>query len=71
MTGIILMRRDIWKPAGSGMVQTWYYLQENGAMLKNCWISNYYVGDNGAMYTDRWTPDGYYVGGDGLWIPEK
>ena len=49
----------------------WYYLQENGAMLKNCWISNYYVGDNGAMYTDRWTPDGYYVGGDGLWIPEK
>ena len=49
----------------------WYYLQENGAMLKNCWISNYYVGDNGAMYTDRWTPDGYYVGGDGLWVPEK
>lgn len=49
----------------------WYYLQENGAMLKNCWISNYYVGDNGAMYTDRWTPDGYYVGGDGLWISEK
>lgn len=49
----------------------WYYLQENGAMLKNCWISNYYVGENGAMYTNSWTPDGYYVGGDGLWIPEK
>ena len=71
-TGIILMRRDIWKPAGflDGVVLH-TYLQENGAMLKNCWISNYYVGDNGAMYTDRWHPDGYYVGGDGLWIPEK
>ena len=49
----------------------WYYLLGSGAMLKNCWISNYYVGENGAMYTNSWTPDGYYVGGDGLWIPEK
>ncbi len=49
----------------------WYYLQQSGAMAKNCWVSNYYVGESGAMYTNSRTPDGYYVGADGLWIPEE
>lgn len=49
----------------------WYYLKQSGAMAKNCWVSNYYVGENGIMYTNSRTPDGYYVGADGLWIPEE
>ena len=47
----------------------WYYLQENGAMLKIA--GSPIMSATTGKYADRWTPDGYYVGGDGLWIPEK
>lgn len=48
----------------------WYFMNEQGVMLENTWISGlYYVGADGAMYTSSWTPDGYYVGADGAWIP--
>lgn len=43
-----------------------YYFTDNGRMLTNQWIDNKYVGTNGNMYTNTITPDGIYVGPDGL-----
>lgn len=50
---------------------SWYYLTESGAMAGNTWVGNYYVGSNGAMYMNAWTPDGYYVGENGAWVPDR
>ena len=47
----------------------WFYLKSNGALAANEWVGNYYLGPNGAMLTNTWTPDGYFVGADGKWIP--
>lgn len=50
---------------------SWYYFAGSGAMLYDCWIGNYYLGSSGAMLTSAWTPDGYYVGADGAWVPGR
>lgn len=44
----------------------WYYYDEQGNMLADAWIGNYYVGGDGAMLTHTLTPDGYWLGEDGL-----
>jgi len=50
----------------------WYWLKESGAMARNEWIKvdgkSYYLGANGAMYVNTYTPDGYWVGSDGVWV---
>ena len=46
----------------------WYYMDSSGRMLSSTWIGNYYLGSNGAMLVSAYTPDGYYVGADGIWI---
>ena len=48
-----------------------YYVDGNGHVVKNAWIGSYYLGEDGAMLTSTFTPDGYYVGADGLWSPSK
>lgn len=63
--------------SGSGAMVTgwqkidgsWYYLDGSGAMYANWWCGDYYLGSSGAMLTNALTPDGYYVGSDGRWIP--
>lgn len=63
----------------SGAMQTgwqkidgsWYCFAASGAMLHDCWAGNYYLGSSGAMLTDAGTPDGYYVGTDGAWVPGR
>lgn len=63
----------------SGAMQTgwqkidgsWYCFAASGAMLHDCWAGNYYLGSSGAMLTDARTPDGYYVGADGAWVPGR
>lgn len=47
----------------------WYYLKSNGTYATNQWVGNYYCGPDGRMLTNTWTPDGYFVGADGKWIP--
>ena len=50
----------------------WYHFNQYGYMSVGWihWNSKwYYCGSNGAMYVNGRTPDGYYVGGDGAWIP--
>ncbi len=52
----------------------WYYFNSWGGMVKNSWIYGldkkwYYVGTDGAMLVNTRTPDGYWVNGDGVWIP--
>lgn len=46
----------------------WYYLGEDGKAITNQWVENFYLGDDGVMLTNAWTPDGMYVGDDGLCI---
>ena len=48
-----------------------YYMDANGKAKKNAWQGAYYLGKDGAMLTNTFTPDGYYVGADGLWSPSK
>ncbi|MFU0811167.1 MAG: hypothetical protein ACFWTL_05865 [Atopobium sp.] len=63
----------------SGAMQTgwqqvngsWYCFSASGAMLHDYWVGNYYLGSSGAMLTSTKTPDGYYVGADGAWVPGK
>ena len=47
----------------------WYCLDGDGYLLHDCWVGNYYLDDRGCMATNFETPDGYYVGADGQWIP--
>lgn len=63
------------KDDGNYIVSDWlidagkfYYFNTEGYMLSNTWIGNYYVGADGAMLINTITPDGYWVGSDGLWI---
>ena len=50
----------------------WYYLGSDGEMLAEKWLywngEWYYLGSDGAMLTNTTTPDGYYVGNDGVWV---
>ncbi len=51
----------------------WYYMGADGYMLENQWLCDpgsglwYYLGSGGAMLTSAYTPDGYWVGVDGVW----
>ena len=49
----------------------YYYMNAAGTVTKNAWVGSYYLGSDGAMLTNTYTPDGYYVGSDGLWTPAK
>ena len=46
--------------------EKWYYYDEQGTMLTDTWVENYYVGADGVMLTNALTPDGYWLGEDGL-----
>ena len=45
-----------------------YYMDVNGKTKKNAWQGAYYLGKDGAMLTKQFTPDGYYVGADGVYV---
>lgn len=47
----------------------WSYFDQNGYAVKEAWVGNYYLDRSGEMMRNSWTPDGYYVGTDGQWIP--
>ena len=49
----------------------WYWLQSNGAMATNRWISGiYWVGSDGVMATSAWVDNNrYYVNAGGVWVP--
>lgn len=53
---------------------SWYHFDENGYMQCNQWAMDdgywYYLGADGKLMTDSFTPDGYYVGPDGIWVAE-
>lgn len=49
----------------------WYYLHSNGQLARNEWAGNYYLAADGHMLTNTYTPDGYYVGNDGKWVPTQ
>ena len=45
----------------------WYYVDDNGLMVKNRWIGDYYVADSGAMASSEWIYDHQY----GSWFYVK
>ncbi len=51
----------------------WWYQNDNGTWPAACWqqINGawYYFNPAGYMLENTTTPDGYYVGADGAWIP--
>lgn len=63
---------------GSWLFGTWakidgsWYCFDDAGYLRHGWIESgkewYYCGENGAMLVNARTPDGYFVGGDGVWI---
>lgn len=56
-----------WVPSATGQ---WRYQNDDGSFATG-WIADggkdYYLDLNGIMLTDTTTPDGYYVGADGVW----
>ncbi len=55
---------------------TWKYLKDDGKYAENEWVCHtdgkwYCFNPVGDMYTEIFTPDGYYVGADGAWIPAE
>lgn len=59
-----------WKKDGNG----WWYQEDDGSNPKDSWrhINNYwyYFWPNGYLAISTRTPDGFYVNGDGIWIPK-
>lgn len=59
---------DCWQQIG-GL----YYCFDASGYLRYGWIywdnKWYYTGSDGSLMANTRTPDGYYVGGDGVWIP--
>ena len=52
----------------------WWYQNNDGSYQNNGWFRDYdnryyYFGADGYMYADTVTPDGYYVGADGAYVP--
>ena len=45
-----------------------YFVNAAGKVVKNAWQGVYYLGEDGAMLTNALTPDGYYVGSDGVYV---
>ncbi len=46
------------------------YFNGSGAMVTSAWVGNYYLNEDGVMARNEWVDGGrYYVGDDGLWIP--
>ncbi len=62
-----------WKEDEKG----WRVLRADGTWLANEWYQApdsglwYYIGADGYMMTNSLTPDGYYVGADGVWAEEQ
>ena len=57
-----------WEPVDTG----WKFKQEDGSYLTNSWKQDtngkwYYLNEDGWMLKDTTTPDGFYVGADGVW----
>lgn len=51
---------------------SWYYVGDDGYMVKNQWISDtYYVGSDGTMLVNAKTPDGTWVDENGVKTEQK
>ena len=48
-----------------------YFMDANGKVKKNAWQGAYYLGKDGVMLTNTFTPDGYYVGANGIYVTNK
>lgn len=66
-----LLRKNEWFQYDDG---TWIYLDNDGYTLQSTWFQDvdgkwYYFDEYCYMLHDTTTPDGYYVGSDGAWVP--
>ena len=54
----------------------WWYDNGDGTYKKSEWFTeadgkSYYFGTDGYMMVNSYTPDGYWVGPDGVWVPAQ
>ena len=50
--------------------EVYSYFNGSGAMVTSAWVGNYYLNEDGVMARNEWVDGGkYYVGNDGLWVP--
>ena len=54
----------------------WWYDNGDGTYKKSEWFTeadgkSYYFGTDGYMMVNAYTPDGYWVGPDGVWVPAQ
>ena len=50
--------------------EVYSYFNGSGAMVTSAWVGNYYLNEDGVMARNEWVDGGkYYVGDDGLWVP--
>lgn len=69
MAAVITAHAEQWKDDARG----WWVERDDGSYLVNEWYRSpssglwYYMGPDGYMLTNATTPDGYYVGADGVW----
>ena len=43
-------------------------MDADGKVKKNAWQGAYYLGTDGVMMTNVFTPDGFYVGENGVYL---
>lgn len=60
------LNNDLQKRTWVYYLRYYYHVDDKGNIEKSKWIEGRYVGDDGKMYTSRRTPDGKWVGEDGL-----
>lgn len=69
--GVPICLTNQWKQMGD----YWYYFGENGKSIQSAWKEIdgkwYYFDEYSIMLHDTTTPDGYYVGSDGVWVQDE
>lgn len=55
--------RDGWKQIAG----RWYHFRKDGYLSTSTWVGKYYMGADGEMLKETWSPDGYWLGADGVW----
>lgn len=66
------LKDGTWPVNAWAMVDGTWYCFDSGGYLRHGWILSgdkwYYCEESGAMLVNARTPDGHFVGGDGVWI---
>lgn len=73
---ILIMSFSAFAAGWQSDAKGWWYDNGNGTYKMNEWFTeadgkSYYFGADGYMMVNSYTPDGYWVGPDGVWVPAQ